>query len=90
MPRTRTFVLAAAAVIVGTMMAAAPAQAHVTVSPPEEACLQVIRDAGDSTRNDEIDARVRQEVLDLQAGKPSRSPEKPSPDAHASRRRFSK
>jgi hypothetical protein len=48
--------------------------APVTISPARDACLQVLRDAGDSERNDPIDARVRQEVISLNYGKPLRSP----------------
>jgi hypothetical protein len=48
--------------------------APITVSPAQDIAEKIIQEAGDSTRNDEIDARVRQEVLDLRAGKPVKTP----------------
>jgi hypothetical protein len=46
----------------------------VTMSSARDACLQVLSSAGDSRRNDPIDARVRREVISLNFGAPVHSP----------------
>jgi hypothetical protein len=46
----------------------------VRLDPARDACLKVLREAGDSSRNDPIDARVREEVISLRYGKPIHSP----------------
>jgi hypothetical protein len=47
----------------------------VSLDPTRKACLKVLREAGDSLRNDPIDARVRDEVISLRYGKPVHSPQ---------------
>jgi hypothetical protein len=47
----------------------------VTMSSARDACLQVLTSAGDSQRNDPIDARVRREVISLKFGAPVHSPD---------------
>jgi hypothetical protein len=44
------------------------------MSSARDACLQVLSSAGDSRRNDPIDARVRREVISLNFGAPVHSP----------------
>jgi hypothetical protein len=49
--------------------------APISVSSPHDLVQEIIQKAGDSNRKDDTDARVRQEVLDLRAGKPLRTPD---------------